>query len=48
MIDGNTDIRIGKRDHSVRSHVKMTASEKTGMVGRMTLGGSTVYYDQKQ
>jgi hypothetical protein len=46
MIEVNTNIHIGKRHHTVRSHVKMTASEKSGSVGRLTLGGSTIYFDQ--
>jgi hypothetical protein len=46
MIDVNTDIQIGKRHHTVRSHVKMAASDKSGSVGRLTLGGSTIYWDQ--
>lgn len=48
MIERNTDINIGKRNHTVRSHVKMTTSERDGNVARLTLAGITLYWDQKE
>ena len=46
MIEGNTDLRIGKRRHDVRSRVIMANSDKAGKVGRLTLEGSTVHWNQ--